>query len=1015
MPRTLKLLPTEILDEALDFNLYDEIGKLIPPSSGIWREISKRLSNQITPKHLWVMFHGNRYKLKNLYFEAKGLFIQEEIIEPKETEINTGDINNTSTESVAYDVDKYEEEILAEAFVKDATKNKLTEIQKIQAEALQECGVQGSRLNAYYLPNFAQDLLRICKHFVMWTGVLSSKYMATVTASSSYVESYFNDLKNSVLKNENLPIRADKFFVHHVRSIEGTDLDHLNEVENWKGKAAQKIKTNKYLQKCPGMTSIEGKPITISSKKLLLRNGSILPSLVINGMKIQLVAAITNLPPKVENSIGHYVAYCLRASIVFLALISTIESFASNTTCKSDEEYCYASKTCYHKSLICDGKKDCVDGLDENMELCEKENIKCDTNQFHCARGACIPLSAKCNRKWDCTDGSDEADCGIEHTKKCTNDWQVLCLSGECIRKDQICDGVKDCMDNSDETYTICSNIRCPSLTFQCNYGACVTLEAVCNGVPDCVDFSDELLPQCKKKLNVTEKMICGNNYFKCNTGLCIKSEKLCDGTRDCDDGSDETYRQCKHFQCGSQRRCYYGACARGRCVDWKMHRRRIFTDPIPQPRTNIRTKLFSITRPTSATSDSCIFPMQPKNGEAKTQDDIIPQHSTVARPWTVLVFSCNDGYSLNTESPVQVCLRGDWTLPYPRCLKNCAPLASENHEIECKYMGRIISCDKAIVGTIANIKCKEAFEVKNFVYQPYNGIECLKNGNWTNALFDCNPECGTIIPKAKALVVNGYTTTTNEFPWHVGIYRRNSLDDNNYEQICGGTLISETVIISAAHCFWNFNENRPSIDSQKYAIAAGKFYRKWNSSKDKYCQYGGLKKIVLPKRFRGEQNVFSNDIAILILNISIKFTSRIRPVCVDWSNQLQSTLLKPGAIGAVAGWGTTEEFGNAAEELQAIRMPYVDYDTCVSKLPEEFKPFITNDKICAGYNNGSSVCTGDSGGGLAFKKSDRYFIEGIVSVAPAKGSTCDSHKYVAFTSISKHLGLITKVERETH
>lgn len=54
--------------------------------------------------------------------------------------------------------------------------------------------------------------------------------------------------------------------------------------------------------------------------------------------------------------------------------------------------------------------------------------------------------------------------------------------------------------------------------------------------------------------------------------------------------------------------------------------------------------------------------------------------------------------------------------------------------------MGRIISCDQAIVGTIADIKCKEAFEVKNFIYQPYNGIECLKNGNWSNALFDCNP-----------------------------------------------------------------------------------------------------------------------------------------------------------------------------------------------------------------------------------------------------------------------------------
>lgn len=60
----------------------------------------------------------------------------------------------------------------------------------------------------------------------------------------------------------------------------------------------------------------------------------------------------------------------------------------------------------------------------------------------------------------------------------------------------------------------------------------------------------------------------------------------------------------------------------------------------------------------------------------------------------------------------------------------------------------------------------------------------------------------------------------------------------------------------------------------------------------------------------------------------------------------------------------------------------------------------------------GTSVCTGDSGGGLAFKKSNRYFIQGVVSVSPAKGSTCDSYRYVAFTSVPQHLDFITKIER---
>lgn len=54
-----------------------------------------------------------------------------------------------------------------------------------------------------------------------------------------------------------------------------------------------------------------------------------------------------------------------------------------------------------------------------------------------------------------------------------------------------------------------------------------------------------------------------------------------------------------------------------------------------------------------------------------------------------------------------------------------------------------------------------------------------------------------------------------------------------------------------------------------------------------------------------------------------------------------------------VAGWGLTEEFGHAAEELQAVRMPYVEEDACIKSLPETFTTYITNDKICAGYNNG--------------------------------------------------------------
>ena len=55
--------------------------------------------------------------------------------------------------------------------------------------------------------------------------------------------------------------------------------------------------------------------------------------------------------------------------------------------------------------------------------------------------------------------------------------------------------------------------------------------------------------------------------------------------------------------------------------------------------------------------------------------------------------------------------------------------------------------------------------------------------------------------------------------PWHVGIYK-------NGEQICGGTIISERVVISAAHCFSQSTNNTHEIDYKFFQVAAGKIKR---------------------------------------------------------------------------------------------------------------------------------------------------------------------------------------------
>jgi hypothetical protein len=51
----------------------------------------------------------------------------------------------------------------------------------------------------------------------------------------------------------------------------------------------------------------------------------------------------------------------------------------------------------------------------------------------------------------------------------------------------------------------------------------------------------------------------------------------------------------------------------------------------------------------------------------------------------------------------------------------------------------------------------------------------------------------------------------------------------------------------------------------------------------------------------------------------------------------------------------------------------------------------------------GSSVCTGNGGGGLVFKYSNRFFIAGVLSFSPLANTEekrCNSHQYGFYTVV---------------
>ncbi|KOB72450.1 Hemolymph protein 14 [Operophtera brumata] len=259
--------------------------------------------------------------------------------------------------------------------------------------------------------------------------------------------------------------------------------------------------------------------------------------------------------------------------------------------------------------------------------------------------------------------------------------------------------------------------------------------------------------------------------------------------------------------------------------------------------------------------------------------------------------------------------------------------------------------------------------------------MECL-DGNWNyvakcvpglDSSITCRLDCGRVTPLGTKLVVGGKPVKRGELPWHAGIYQKIS---NPPMQICGGSLISKDVVLSAAHCFWS--EKEKQLPASQFAVAVGKLAN------------------------------FQDDVAVVIVAQEFHFQNHIRPVCLNFDYHFEAQQLYAGNKGKVAGWGLTAANGNASSVLKVVDMPFVEVGTCIASAPPDFYEYITSDKICAGtLESDVAVCKGDSGGGLAFSESirgiARYYLRGIVSTAPNNENACNTDTYTSFTSIMKH------------
>jgi secreted trypsin-like serine protease len=194
--------------------------------------------------------------------------------------------------------------------------------------------------------------------------------------------------------------------------------------------------------------------------------------------------------------------------------------------------------------------------------------------------------------------------------------------------------------------------------------------------------------------------------------------------------------------------------------------------------------------------------------------------------------------------------------------------------------------------------------------------------------------------------IVGGTNAEPGEYPWQIALLKKSG---PSFGFICGGTLISDTQVLTAAHCTSGNASNFRVLVGTQQLNSGGTAIQV--SSYEVHPDY--------------DANTDQYDASLLQLAGSGTAAGGQPLQLIGEEGTADDALWSAGTSLAISGWGDTSEGGSISNQLREARAPRVADSTC-GQSDYYGTAFDPGTMVCVGFPEGGvDTCQGDSGGPL--------------------------------------------------